>query len=55
MTPSVAALGWDTWRNTWLRLAHAIALNGRVTVLCGSLMPDQSSSRWPGPGSRRCR
>jgi len=37
----VAALGWDTWRNTWLRLAHAIALNGRVTVLCGSLMPDQ--------------
>jgi RNase adaptor protein for sRNA GlmZ degradation len=37
----VAALGWDTWRNTWLRLAHAIALNGRVTVLCGSLMPSQ--------------
>src|SRR5690348_6827681 len=37
----VAALGLDTWRNTWLRLAHAIALNGRVTVLCGSLMPDQ--------------
>jgi len=28
----VAELGWDTWRNTWLRLAHAIALNGRVTV-----------------------
>jgi RNase adaptor protein for sRNA GlmZ degradation len=37
----VAALGWDTWRNSWLRLALAIALNGRVTVLCGSLMPDQ--------------
>jgi len=37
----VAAFGWDTWRNTWLRLAHGIALNGRVTVLCGSLMPDQ--------------
>ena len=37
----VAALGWDTWRNTWLRLAHAIALNGRVTVLCGSLVPSQ--------------
>jgi len=37
----VAALGWDTWRNTWLRLAHAIALNGRVTVLCGSLLPSQ--------------
>ena len=37
----VAALGWDTWRDTWLRLAHAIALNGRVTVLCGSLVPNQ--------------
>ena len=37
----VAALGWDTWRNAWLRLAHTIALNGRVTVLCGSLTPDQ--------------
>jgi len=37
----VAALGWDTWRNTWLRLAHAIALNGRVTVLCGSRLPSQ--------------
>ena len=29
----VAALGVDTWRGTWLRLAHDIALNGRVTVL----------------------
>jgi hypothetical protein len=37
----VAALGWDTWRNTWLQLAHAIALNGRATVLCGSLLPEQ--------------
>ena len=36
----VAALGWDTWRNTWLQLAHAIALNGRATVLCGSLVPE---------------
>jgi gluconate kinase/ribosomal protein S27AE len=35
----VAALGWDTWRNTWLQLAHAIALNGRATVLCGPLVP----------------
>jgi hypothetical protein len=32
----VAALGVDTWRGTWLRLAHDIALNGRVTVLAGS-------------------
>jgi hypothetical protein len=24
----VAALGWDTWRNTWLQLAHAAALGG---------------------------
>jgi hypothetical protein len=37
----VAALGWDTWRNTWLQLAHVIALNGRATVLCGSLLPEQ--------------
>jgi predicted kinase len=37
----VAALGWDTWRNTWLQLAHAAALGGRVTVLTGSLTPDQ--------------
>lgn len=37
----VVALGWDTWRNTWLQLAHAIALNGRATVLCGSFLPEQ--------------
>jgi hypothetical protein len=36
----VAALGWATW-NTWLQLAHAIALNGRASVLCGSLLPEQ--------------
>jgi hypothetical protein len=36
----VAALGWDTWRNTWLQLAHAIAQNGRATVLCGPLTPE---------------
>jgi hypothetical protein len=29
------------WRDTWLRLAHGVALNGRVTVLCGSLLPSQ--------------
>ena len=44
ITLQVAALGWDTWRNTWLRLVHGVALNGRVTVLCGSLMPDQLES-----------
>jgi hypothetical protein len=32
-----AALGWDTWGNTWLRIAHAIALNGRETILAGRL------------------
>jgi hypothetical protein len=37
----VAALGQDAFRSTWLRLAHAIALNGRATVLCGSLLPSQ--------------
>jgi ribosomal protein S27AE len=37
----VAALGWDTWRNTWLQLTHAAALGGQVTVLTGSLTLDQ--------------
>jgi predicted kinase len=37
----VAALGWDTWRNTWLQLCHAAALGGQATVLTGSLTPDQ--------------
>ncbi len=37
----VAALGWDTWRNTWLQLAHAVALGGQVTILTGSFCPDQ--------------
>ncbi|HSZ39841.1 MAG TPA: AAA family ATPase [Trebonia sp.] len=41
LTLQVAALGWETWRDTWLRLAHGEALNGRVMVLCGSLLPDQ--------------
>ena len=37
----VAALGWDTWRNTCLQLTHAAALGGQVTVLTGSFTPDQ--------------
>jgi predicted kinase len=37
----LAALGWATWGNAWLRVVHGIALNGRVTVLCGSMMPSQ--------------
>jgi gluconate kinase len=49
----VAALGWDTWRSTWLQLAHAIALNGRASVLCGSLLPEHleglSARRLVGP------
>jgi hypothetical protein len=46
---AVAALGWEVWCNTWLQLAHAIGLNGRATVLCGSLIPEQLAglpARW---------
>jgi hypothetical protein len=37
----VAALGWEAFGDTWLRVAHGLALNGRVTVLCGSMLPDR--------------
>lgn len=37
----VAELGWDSWCDTWLLVAHGVALNGRATVLCGSLRPEQ--------------
>ena len=40
-TLQVAELGWEVWRNTWLRIVHEVALNGRVSVLCGSLQPGQ--------------
>lgn len=45
----VAALGLDAERGTWLRLAHDIALNGRVTVLTGSFLPGQLE---PLPGRK---
>jgi hypothetical protein len=35
----VAALGWNVFRDTWLRIACEVALSGRPTVLCTSLMP----------------
>jgi hypothetical protein len=41
LTLHIAALGWETWRNTWLQLAGAIGLNGRSTVLCGTFRPGQ--------------
>jgi predicted kinase len=41
LTLHVAALGWETWRNTWLQLAHAAGLGGHPVVLTGSLTPDQ--------------
>jgi predicted kinase len=40
----VSALGWDMWRDTWLRIAHGVALSGRPTVLCSSLLPSQLES-----------
>jgi hypothetical protein len=45
----VAALGLDTESGTWLRLAHDIALNGRVTVLTGAFLPSQLE---PLPGRK---
>lgn len=41
LTLHIAALGWDAWRATWLQIAHGIAQNGRSTVLCGTITPDQ--------------
>ena len=40
----VAALGWDVWRDTWLRVAHGVAQSGRPTVLCTSLIPEYLES-----------
>jgi RNase adaptor protein for sRNA GlmZ degradation len=37
----IAALGWDVFGDTWLRIAHGVALNGRSTVLCTSLIPSR--------------
>jgi hypothetical protein len=33
LTLQVSALGWEAWRDSWLLLAHGVALNGRVIVL----------------------
>jgi chloramphenicol 3-O-phosphotransferase len=41
VTLHIAELGWETWRNTWLQLAHAVGLCGRSMVLTGSLTPEQ--------------
>lgn len=41
LTLHAAAAGYDHWRNTWLQIAHGVALNGRAAVLSGSLLPDQ--------------
>jgi DNA-directed RNA polymerase subunit RPC12/RpoP len=30
---------WQTQRNNWLRIAHSIAQNNRMTILCGTMMP----------------
>jgi hypothetical protein len=31
---------WQKQRNNWLRIAHSVAQNNRMTVLCGTMMPD---------------
>jgi hypothetical protein len=37
----ISTIGWDMWRDTWLRIAHGVARSGRPTVLCTSLLPSQ--------------
>jgi hypothetical protein len=46
----VAELGWETWRNTWMLVAYGLSLNGRSTVLCGSLLPENLEET-PGPAT----
>ena len=36
-----ASSTWDDFRSAWLMVAHGVALNGRSTVLCGSLIPHE--------------
>lgn len=38
-TDIIHAADWQQHRSNWLRLAHAIAQNGRYTLLCGTLLP----------------
>ena len=38
-TDLIHAADWQQHRSNWLRLAHAIAQNGRYTMLCGTLLP----------------
>lgn len=48
-----AASTWDNLRSTWLMVAHGMALNGRPTVLSGTLLPEQldrlPARRYVGP------
>lgn len=39
-TDIIHAADWQQHRSNWLRLAHAIAQNGRHTLLCGTLLPE---------------
>jgi hypothetical protein len=38
-TDIMHAADWQQQRSNWLRIAHAIAQNGRNTLLCGVLLP----------------
>lgn len=38
-TDIIHAADWQQHRSNWLRLAHTIAQNGRYTLLCGTLLP----------------
>jgi hypothetical protein len=38
-TDIIHCADWDQVKHNWLRIAHSIAQSGRVTVLCGTIMP----------------
>lgn len=40
-TDILHGVDWQQVKCNWLRIAHAIAQNGRLTMLCGTLLPEE--------------